>query len=99
MDTQGRDEMRISREEYFYHRCPAWLTEAIFSKDRVRVAAAESNLRRALRSDEGRDAALIAIGGFPDLTRRFLPRVWAVRQAQVAVRALLRGRRGQNCVA
>ena len=79
------DEMRISRSECFYRRCPAWLTTAIFSKDRIRVAAAEeANLRRALRSDEGRDAALIAVGEFPNITRDSLPRVWAVRQAQLS---------------
>ena len=76
-----RVRQRISRSEYFYRRVPAWLTTAIFCQHRIRVAAAESNLRRALRSDEGRDAALITVGEFPNLTHALLPRVWAVRQA------------------
>jgi len=74
----------MSRSEYFFQRCPAWLTTAVFSKDRTRAAAAESNLRRALRSEHGRDAALIAVGEFPKLTRDWLPRVWAIRQAQLS---------------
>ncbi len=95
MGTEGRDERRGSREEYFHKHCDAWLIEAIRNKDLIRVAAAQSNLRRALRSDEGRDAALIAIGEVPHLTRRFLPRVWSVRQAELFK---IRARRSSSSV-
>jgi hypothetical protein len=92
MDNKGRDD---SRAEYFHQRCDGWLTEGIFSKDRMRVAAAGSNLCRALRCDEGRLAALIAIGEYPYLTKHSLPRVWAARKAELLK---IRARRNTSSV-
>lgn len=77
-------------EQNFHQRADAWLHEAIFSTDRLRAAAASANLRRALRLEAGRDAALIAIGEYPFLTRQFLPRVWSARQSLVQERAVSR---------
>ncbi|GKS73329.1 hypothetical protein AVME950_00555 [Acidovorax sp. SUPP950] len=77
-------------EQHFHLRTDAWLHEALFSTDPPRAAAASANLRRALRGEAGRDAALIAIGEYPCLTRTFLPRVWSARQSLLQERAAAR---------
>ncbi len=77
-------------EQDFHQRADAWLHDALFSADPLRAAAASANLRRALRGEAGRDAALIAIGDYPCLTRTFLPRVWSVRQSLLQERAAAR---------
>lgn len=73
-------------EQNFHQRADAWLHEALFSTDRLRAAAASANLRL----EAGRDAALIAIGEYPCLTRQFLPGVWSARQSLVQERAIHR---------
>jgi len=67
--------------QFFFERADGWLFEALFCTDRHQALAAASNIMKALRHEEGRDAMLIAISENPCLTRAFLPRVWALRQS------------------
>lgn len=86
--------MQMSNDigELYYQQCVPWLICALFEKERIRALAAEQNLRQALRREDGRDAALIAIGQVPNLVRLQLPRLWALRQSVVAESQMSRQR-------
>jgi hypothetical protein len=84
--------MHNDTEQLFFASCAAWLHCALFDRERTRGVAAESNLRRALRSDDGIDAALINIGESPCLVQSQLPRLWALRQSVVTLRRARRAK-------
>lgn len=67
-------------EQFYFERVAGGWCDALFCKDRQRALAAASNLQKALRNPEGRDAALIAISEAPSLTCSFLPRIRALRE-------------------
>lgn len=75
-----------------FRQCKAWLADALFERDPARARAAESNLRKALQSEVGADAALIELGEAPYLVKHSLPRLWRVRQRVVEGRKVAAGR-------
>lgn len=87
MSTQRTEIEDHTAEQYFYEHATGWLSAALFSKDRQEVAAATSNIMKALRNEKGQDAMLIAIADTPVMTRLFLPEVWSMRERLIRRRS------------